>query len=191
MDAPIRSRGATLAVRVAALLALLPVAWAVTVGAFHDRHFAVDDSFISYRFARNLADGFGLSWNPGSPPCEGYTNFLYVVVVAAFVRMGVPAPSAGLAVGIASSLALLVVAWRLVRPARWASLACAALAILWLWRPEPRIHASRGLETALFVALIGLLLAQAKCTPIAGGGASRDEARGARGDIGRAHPLPA
>ncbi len=40
-----------------------------------------DDAYISYRYARNLTDGDGLVWNPGAH-VEGYTNFLWVVILA-------------------------------------------------------------------------------------------------------------
>ena len=40
-----------------------------------------DDQMISMRYARNLADGHGLVWNPGER-VEGYTNFLWIVVMA-------------------------------------------------------------------------------------------------------------
>lgn len=41
-----------------------------------------DDAMISMRFAENLARGWGLVFNPGEPPVEGYTNFLWTVVMA-------------------------------------------------------------------------------------------------------------
>lgn len=40
-----------------------------------------DDQMISMRYARNLADGHGLVWNPGER-VEGYTNLLWIVVMA-------------------------------------------------------------------------------------------------------------
>ncbi|MBX3219948.1 MAG: hypothetical protein KF795_05465 [Labilithrix sp.] len=40
-----------------------------------------DDMMISMRYARNLAEGQGLVWNPGER-VEGYTNFLWTVVMA-------------------------------------------------------------------------------------------------------------
>lgn len=52
----------------------LVLAWA--------HRFIQDDAFISFRYARNLADGFGLVYNPGEPPIEGYTNFLWTVCLA-------------------------------------------------------------------------------------------------------------
>src|SRR5207248_5456755 len=41
-----------------------------------------DDAMISMRYARNLADGHGLLWNPGQPAVEGYTNFLWTLWMA-------------------------------------------------------------------------------------------------------------
>ena len=40
-----------------------------------------DDQMISMRYARNLAEGSGLVWNPGER-VEGYTNFLWTLVMA-------------------------------------------------------------------------------------------------------------
>jgi hypothetical protein len=47
-----------------------------------------DDAFISYRYAQNLAMGYGITWNPGQPPTEGYTNFLLIVILAPFIKAG-------------------------------------------------------------------------------------------------------
>lgn len=41
-----------------------------------------DDSFISFRYASNLIHGNGLTFNPGER-VEGYTNFLWTVLIAA------------------------------------------------------------------------------------------------------------
>jgi len=47
------------------------------------RYFTLfDDAMISMRYAKNLASGYGLVWNPNTPPVEGYTNFLWVVYMA-------------------------------------------------------------------------------------------------------------
>ena len=44
--------------------------------------FWTDDAFISFRYARNLLEGHGLVFNPGEY-VEGYTNFLWVLELAA------------------------------------------------------------------------------------------------------------
>ena len=56
------------------LVALLAIAW------YH--HFIQDDAFISFRYAENLVSGKGLVWNPGEK-IEGYTNFLWTILIAA------------------------------------------------------------------------------------------------------------
>lgn len=47
-----------------------------------------DDAFISYRYAQNLAMGHGITWNPGQPPTEGYTNLLLVLILAPAIWAG-------------------------------------------------------------------------------------------------------
>jgi len=44
-------------------------------------YFLGDDCFISFRYALNLYKGYGLVWNPGER-VEGYTNFLWVIIMA-------------------------------------------------------------------------------------------------------------
>ena len=57
-------------------IALLPALLALAALAAH-LDLLCDDAFISFRYARNLARGDGLVFNPGeSPPVEGYSNLL-------------------------------------------------------------------------------------------------------------------
>lgn len=62
-------------------LAFLPwlalLAWLVSLSWW-----LTDDAFISFRYARNLLEGHGLVFNPGER-VEGYTNFLWVLEIAA------------------------------------------------------------------------------------------------------------
>jgi len=50
----------------------------------------VDDAYISARFARNLAEGFGLVYNRGAglERVEGYSNFLWVLLLALGIKLG-------------------------------------------------------------------------------------------------------
>lgn len=47
----------------------------------------MDDAFISFRYAINWARGIGLVYNPGER-VEGYTNFLWVILLGICVRAG-------------------------------------------------------------------------------------------------------
>lgn len=69
-----------------ALGAALAVIYLVLVRRFW---FVTDDAYISFRYARNLVEGLGLRFNPGeTPPVEGYSNFLWVLLCALVERLG-------------------------------------------------------------------------------------------------------
>jgi hypothetical protein len=48
------------------------------------RGWIVDDAGISFAYARNLAEGYGLVSYPGLPPVEGISNFLWTVLMVPF-----------------------------------------------------------------------------------------------------------
>ena len=41
----------------------------------------VDDAFIFFRYAGNIFSGHGFVWNLGEAPVEGYSSFLYLIVL--------------------------------------------------------------------------------------------------------------
>lgn len=55
---------------------------------FNNQFFLHDDAFISLRYAQNFADVGDLSWNLGDR-VEGYTNFLYVLISSALLKIGI------------------------------------------------------------------------------------------------------
>ncbi|KAA3630859.1 MAG: hypothetical protein DWP97_14380 [Calditrichaeota bacterium] len=52
----------------------------------------IDDAGISFVFSRNLAAGNGLVTQPGMNPIEGYSNFLWVILMAVFYLVGLFEP---------------------------------------------------------------------------------------------------
>ncbi|HYM80004.1 MAG TPA: hypothetical protein VEY91_01180 [Candidatus Limnocylindria bacterium] len=50
--------------------------------------FLCDDAFITFRYAQNLAGGHGFVFNLGER-VEGYTNFSWLLLCAAMIRLGV------------------------------------------------------------------------------------------------------
>lgn len=87
------------------------------VFVLHAAYLAVvaEDAFISYRFASHLAGGHGLTWNIGAAPVEGYTNFLWVLLAAVAISLGLPVTVFSQAVGVAAGLATLVYVYRYAR----------------------------------------------------------------------------
>lgn len=71
----------------ATAIPVLIVAFAAAAGlkAALDQASMVDDAFISFRYARHWVDGHGLVFNIGER-VEGYTNFLWVVILAAVMK---------------------------------------------------------------------------------------------------------
>ena len=77
-----------------------------------------DDMMISMRYARNLAEGNGLVWTAGGDRVEGYSNFLWTMVMA-FVHVFRPPPSIAAlpvrAVGYLCTVGTFAVSIRLLR----------------------------------------------------------------------------
>jgi hypothetical protein len=112
----------------------------------------VDDAFISFRYARNLVEGHGLVFNPGER-VEGYTNFLWVMLIAPCIALGVDPVLAGRAWGLAAAVALVGAVVRLSpRPERAPEAAWIA-PLLTATSPPLAVWASGGLEAPLFAAL--------------------------------------
>jgi len=50
-------------------------------------NFTQDDAFISFRYVKNFTQGNGLVFNSGER-VEGYTNFLWIIVLSIFAELG-------------------------------------------------------------------------------------------------------
>lgn len=117
-------------------------------------HWIIDDAFISFRYARNLVDGHGLVFNVGER-VEGYTNFLWTVIIAAGIAAGgdpiVLAAVLTLLLAFVIVMLTLMLAQRMV-PAGWV---WAAPLLLVVSSPF-LLYTTRGsgMETALFTGLI-------------------------------------
>lgn len=137
-------------------LALAIVAGAVLffVAASWQPYAHIDDAYISYRYAQNLAEGHGLVFNVGER-VEGITNLGWTLLIAAGMKLGFSAPTVSQFLGIACGAGVLALTYataRLELPVRhrWA----AALAP-WLLLAPPAfsIWSWSGLETPLFTLL--------------------------------------
>jgi hypothetical protein len=116
------------------------------------------------RYARNLADGTGLVWNPGEV-VEGYTNFLWTAWMALLHTVGLPESKVSLAVMVCGAVLLVgnalvvrAIARRLAPGRPWVVLL--ALALVALYYPLA-YWTLRGTEVGLlaFVTSTAILLA--------------------------------
>jgi hypothetical protein len=115
--------------------------------------FLCDDAYISFRYARNLAEGHGLVWNPGQW-VEGYTNFLWTALLGGLGWLGADIPLAALLGCLASFVVALVASAAAVRRAapRPPLLPFAAIALA--GAVPFHTFATSGLETMPAAALV-------------------------------------
>ncbi|SYZ74081.1 membrane hypothetical protein [Candidatus Zixiibacteriota bacterium] len=52
--------------------------------------YSIDDAFVTFRYAENLVNGYGLVYNPGDAPVEGYSNFLWLLILSLCYLIGLP-----------------------------------------------------------------------------------------------------
>lgn len=114
----------------------------------------LDDTYIHFQYARQLADGQPYIYNPGESPTSGATSFLYPYLLAAGYLLGFKGLSLGLwAVGI-GAVSLTISSWLVYRLARMASMplwmatawgGAFALSGLISW------HFMSGMETSIIV----------------------------------------
>jgi arabinofuranosyltransferase len=133
---------------VLALVLVLQVGLAVAFG------WVGDDAYIAFRYARHLAAGEGLRFNLGeSPPVEGYTQLVWVLVVAAIERLGLEVVAATRTVEIACGAVLFTCV------VRWAVRHLTPVGALWTavffaTAPGVVVWSSGGLGTMLFALVI-------------------------------------
>ncbi len=135
------------------LFGLLLPAILTLVNVYRVRVFTIDDSYISFRYARNFARGWGLVYNEGER-IEGYTNFLWTVLLGWGIKLGVDPETGAKVMGAMSAIAAISLTWLIAGRLRpYATLPCIAT---WLLASSIVFtgYAVFGLETSFFVALI-------------------------------------
>jgi arabinofuranosyltransferase len=100
------------AIKLSGALALCALTLILFIWNTNHYAFLGDDAFISFRYARNLVEGQGLVWNPGEP-VEGYTNFLWVLLMALGMRLGIVPEMLANIMGVASGAVVLMLLLKL------------------------------------------------------------------------------
>jgi len=127
--------------------------------------FTIDDAFISFRYSENFAAGHGLVFNIDER-VEGYSNFLWVVIIGLLKMAGVDVVVAAKLLGLASLAAVIAAVFGLVRAITRESL-CAAGAVAWMVTSFGLVYYTvSGMETVFFAAWLtwgGYLFFQNGC----------------------------
>ncbi len=131
----------------AGAIALFAFLWLLWLGYW------LDDAFITFRYARNLADGLGPVFNPGET-VEGYTSFLWMIVTAVPFAV-LPDDFALRAIDFVGLGLGLFVIWRVFDfPGPDGSPRTRPFAALLAVNPVFVVNCADGMETALFMALL-------------------------------------
>ena len=142
-----------------------PLTLAVAIGAglwlAIDTMWCVDDAFITFRYSQNMAEGHGLVFNIGER-VEGYTNFLWTVMIAGVIWLGLPAPETAIILNLLFMAGTLIVVHAIVRhvdPLKDAGVATLPFSPLVLGLVSVfTVYGTSGLETimAAFFVVLGL-----------------------------------
>lgn len=118
--------------------------------------FTQDDAFISYRYVKNFLGGIGLVYNPGER-VEGYTNFLFVILMAFFGNFGVNYITLSKLLGIFSGAGIIVLSYfwfKRIFPDSKNELAAFGAPVLLAANSAFAYWSISGLETVMFGALV-------------------------------------
>lgn len=145
---------------VAVLSVLLPLLVIEMITIMHSiayRHFVIDDAYISFRYAENFAQGHGLVFNPGER-VEGYSDFLWVVLLSAMFKLGLNTELAAKLLGVTANtsviLALYLISSSVKAPEDKKAFSRYISAFLVAMYPGFAVWGVGGLETGLFTALL-------------------------------------
>lgn len=140
-----------------AVLVLLAV---LAYAGWREFWFLTDDAYITFRYISNHVRGWGYTWNPPPfRPVEGYSNFLWMVLLEGVWRVtGVDPPGAANTVSLLISYGTLALGfawvWRMRLPpalARYRFALAVAVLVGVLSNRTFLAWMSSGLETALFI----------------------------------------
>jgi arabinofuranosyltransferase len=122
---------------------------------FYHASYTLDDAYISFRYARNLARGMGLVYNPGEY-VKGYSNTLFTLLMVVPELFGSNPIWLARSVGALAFCALCWVGYRFYRDDPQAGTRDYGLWLLLFLALSTAIavHCITGLETGLYAALL-------------------------------------
>ncbi len=116
-------------------------------------HF-IDDAYITFRYARNLANGLGFVYNPGER-VMGTSTPLFTLLLSAAACLQIPLTTAAFYLGILSDGAIIFLVWELGRSLS-SELSGIVMGVLYAIAPFSILAAISGMETSLYTLLLVL-----------------------------------
>ena len=114
----------------------------------------MDNAFVTFRYADELAQGNGFRYNAGGPETEGFVSWLWLIVSAAAARAGASLPVSMAWVSALIGALTIVVLWRHLVAEERPEFEV-ALPLIFLATSAPfALYAVSGTESALFSLLL-------------------------------------
>jgi arabinofuranosyltransferase len=147
----LKGRGNAVAVLLLLVALLLP-----GLAALRSPAHPAEDAAILMRYVRHLAGGHGMVWNAGDPPADGSTDFLFTVIAAGLVHLGVSLEPTVRILGFMAHALTVLLVFTSVRRLHDAPVPAALLSALFLaWGPGFR-YVEMFFGTPLFALLAAL-----------------------------------
>jgi hypothetical protein len=148
--------------RRASIMNFIVIAVPCLVYAIHALQFGswvVDDAGITFAYSRHFAQGYGLVSQPGMPPVEGYSNFIWLVLLAPFFLVNsfdpVITPKIISFLLVAGTFLALYGVLKPLPGHRWIALTAFTLTTL---NTSFVVWTISGLENALYIFLVAVML---------------------------------
>ena len=118
----------------------------------------VDDAYIIFRYARNLATHSQLTWNLNEKPVEGYTGIILPFLITAAFKINVSPILASHLIGIISYLIGGIYLFLLFKTIRIKNIISSIVILIYSTTPILYTHVFSGLETILFTSSITIAI---------------------------------
>ena len=151
---------------------IIPISWLAPVSVFCilvlsaliflgnvylNQNLIFDDTYITFRFSRNLVEYGEIVWNAGGERVEGYTSLLHVLLIAGAMKANINPETASVGIAVFSTLvtvALLV--WVLNRQSGFLFLPSIVVLCIYMVDQISASLVGMALETQLFALLLCL-----------------------------------
>src|SRR5882672_6936663 len=170
-----RARWAPALGRIAAWLVVLCALLGVSL-ALRIPPYQIDDSYINYRYAVNLAAGKGFTFSAGQAPVEGFSSPVWLLGLASAAAAGIDTGRLPACAVLAGLFSFIVVIWIMARPATGGRASDAdpsrpfpayITACMFALLPTAVTYSVMGLETLLFAAVVVVFaMSQAEELPL-------------------------
>ena len=140
-------------------LAILIIICLLFVGHALLNNYIQDDAYISYRYVENFVEGHGLVFNYGER-VEGYTNFLWIMILSLLVKLGLPIILSSKVLGVACGIGTIIISYLLSQDLfdRKSPLLQFIAPVFLAFNGALAYWVTGGLETGLFIFLTSLII---------------------------------